>query len=131
LNLKALLFKTSNTIIFYTNLSVKILWSIWKSRTTKLWDTTNTSPTTIVTRAKDTLNKRSVYKEHEHRYETKISSTLELSHHCMISVMLMPLCSTIILLWDKICVFETLWVNFCWANQIVLLPLPPFWKLKL
>jgi len=32
------------------------LWSLWKSRNTKLWEASDTSPASIVTRAKDTLN---------------------------------------------------------------------------
>ncbi|XP_024636515.1 uncharacterized protein [Medicago truncatula] len=32
------------------------LWSMWKSRNAKLWESTDTSPSYIVTRAKDALN---------------------------------------------------------------------------
>jgi len=33
------------------------LWSLWKSRNNKLWLASDTSPSSIVTLAKDTLNK--------------------------------------------------------------------------
>ncbi|RHN46977.1 hypothetical protein MtrunA17_Chr7g0247981 [Medicago truncatula] len=40
----------------HQTLTSMTLWSLWKSRNTKLWESTGTSPTFIVTRAKDVLH---------------------------------------------------------------------------
>lgn len=96
-------------MIFYINLSVKILWSLWKSWTTNLWDATDTTPATIVTRAKDTLNKMSCMQRTLAPVGNEDFEHLGLSHHyAWSSVILMPFLSTVILSWGTICVFETL-----------------------
>lgn len=58
-----MLFDLFNRLKTYHKLLVAMtLWSIWKSRNAKLWDAANTSPTTIATCAKDTLNEWSCMK---------------------------------------------------------------------
>lgn len=48
------------------SLASMILWSIWKSRNSKLWEGSDTSPSIIVQRAKDLLNKWSYMQRARH-----------------------------------------------------------------
>ena len=91
------------------------LWSIWKSQDTELWDAINTSPATIVTRAKGTLNKLSCMQ----RAKTPVQND-DFEHTRTKPPLSMIKCNV-----------DPASFNSNTTKHIILLPLPPFWKLKL
>jgi len=56
------------------------LWSLWKSRNAKLWESTDTSPSYIVTHAKDSLNEWSCMQRAKVPIHNTNHSTLGSNH---------------------------------------------------